>query len=53
MTEKPNACCNDPDNLEQLQDDHNLVIVECRVCGRKHYEFTVDPGELGVKGVSL
>jgi len=48
------ACCEKPENRsepEQVKDD--LIISRCRVCGRRHFELTVDPGELGLKGGQL
>lgn len=53
MPEYPNPCCNDPDNLEVTPAAKDLTVKECKVCGCKHYEFTVDPGELGVTGAAL
>lgn len=55
----PNECCNDIDNLELVlnvverpEDADTLVrrtIKRCKVCGRNHYEFEVEPVQVGLE----
>jgi hypothetical protein len=47
------VCCADPTNLIAEPQASDLLVRTCRVCGRHHYEFGVDPGRLGVKGEGL
>ncbi len=45
-------CCNQVENLELQQGDKSdLKILRCKVCGCRHFELTVDPGKLGLRGV--
>ena len=55
MAEKPNACCNDPENLLPHHETEmpDLTAVKCQVCGCRHFELSVDPGEIGVEGAPL
>jgi hypothetical protein len=47
-------CCKNPENLEvHPSDKPELEICKCRVCGLRHFELTLDPGIIGLKGVSL
>ena len=49
-----NECCRDEKNLsETVQERKDLVYRRCGVCGCRHFELTVDPGELGVQGKEL
>ena len=43
-------CCENPENRETVEDRGDLTVQKCTVCDRKHYELTVDPVEVGVKG---
>lgn len=44
-------CCQNLDNLYEVPDDRPKVkINKCRVCGCRHIEVVVEPGELGVFG---
>ena len=49
-----NDCCKDRENLYQLENDPDAVkdetIDRCKVCGGRHFTFTVDAGSLGLKG---
>ncbi len=51
-------CCATPGNLE-LKPDHpdarppDLSVKVCRVCGLRHFELTVDPGNLGLRGAEV
>ena len=48
------ACCEVPENRsepEQVKED--LTITRCTVCGRRHFELAVDPGQVGLKVSSL
>jgi hypothetical protein len=47
-------CCNDPENLDREERlSPSLVVRYCRVCGRRHFEATADPLQLGLRGASL
>jgi hypothetical protein len=50
---RPNECCNDPANCDVTEPAEGLVCEQCRVCGCRHFELTVDPAELGLLGSSL
>jgi hypothetical protein len=44
-------CCQEPDNLVLQPQDPTKPGLELRVCGacgRRHFELTVDPVELGL-----
>lgn len=45
-------CCADESNRtepEKVDDRSDLVITKCTVCGRRHFELTVDPLTIGIK----
>jgi hypothetical protein len=45
-------CCQDLENRtepEPVDERPDLTITRCKVCGRRHFELTVDPGEIGLK----
>ncbi len=45
-------CCEDPENRtepEPVDDRKDLTLTRCKVCGRRHFELAVDPGEIGLK----
>lgn len=47
-------CCNKPENLDREERlSPSLLVRYCRVCGRRHFEATADPGTIGMKGASL
>jgi hypothetical protein len=43
-------CCKDTDNLELTRLNQDEVVNVCKVCGCRHFELTVDPIRLGIKG---
>lgn len=46
-------CCKQPENLKRHEERPDLVVNKCQVCGCRHFELTVDPGKLGLRGTSL
>ena len=42
-------CCQDQSNLIVETHKDDLLVKQCVVCKRHHYELTVDPGKLGIK----
>jgi hypothetical protein len=49
-----NECCTKPENLiPQPTDRPDLTVRVCRVCGNRHFELSVDKGEIGLRGASL
>jgi hypothetical protein len=51
-----NACCEQPENRserEQVEGKADLTVTRCTICGRRHFEITVDPGQVGLKVASL
>lgn len=46
-------CCQQPENRETVDQKDGLTVQKCVVCGRKHYELTVDPVKVGLRGGSL
>jgi len=52
-------CCKDPANREDGPGPRGgevaegLSVTHCQVCGRRHFELTVDPGQLGLKGAAI
>jgi hypothetical protein len=52
------ACCAEVENLQDLQrfsseHRHGMIVRQCRLCGRKHYELRADPGQFGLRGGGL
>lgn len=48
------ACCAKPSNREDVPTNKpDQTQQRCRVCGRNHYEVTLDPGKMGLKGAVL
>lgn len=43
-------CCKQESNLEFTRLNKDEVCNKCKVCGCRHFELTVDPIELGIKG---
>ena len=44
-------CCEKPENLgEPKEVKEDLVVRVCAVCGRRHFELTVDPLHLNLRG---
>ena len=51
--DKRKECCQKVENLELRLYRPDLVINVCKVCGCRHFELTVDPGKLRLRGQSL
>lgn len=47
------CCCRKGENLVWTQMKTDLGFNRCTVCGSRHFELTVDPGRLGIKGSAL
>lgn len=49
-----NECCKNPANLiPQPTDKPDLTLRVCRVCRCRHFEWSVDKGEIGLRGASI
>ena len=49
-----NKCCMDSKNMElQSGNTPDIRVSQCRVCGRRHYGMTADPGELNLTGKEI
>ena len=48
-----NDCCRQEENQEVRQERQDLQVTTCRVCGLRQFELQVDPGLIGVTGVTL
>lgn len=51
-------CCAEDRNLQtlkpfSLEHRHGMIVRQCRICGRKHYEMVMDPGTFGVRGTGF
>lgn len=46
-------CCADPANLVAAYERPDLIVKTCTICGCRHFELTVDPIPLGVKGGTI
>ena len=55
MSEKPNACCNQAENLRPHAEAErpDLTAVKCQICGCRHFELAVDPGEIFARGEAI
>ena len=51
MAVKP--CCKNPVNLIEHRERPDLVVKKCIVCGCRHFELTVSPGQIGLKGAPI
>lgn len=50
MTLYPYHCCNVETNLEEKSTQNpSLKLLVCRVCARRHFEATAEPGFIGIK----
>ena len=48
------ACCAKPENRVDTPTDRPDTRMEvCRVCSRRHFEVTVDPGKIGLEGAQV
>ncbi len=51
VPEAPNECCRTPGNVPVVPDHPNarpdigVLVRVCRVCGRRHFEASLDPGD--------
>ena len=49
--DKRKECCRLTENLElQPSDKPDLTFQKCKICGCRHFEVTLDPGNLGLVG---
>ena len=46
-------CCEKPDNRETVEQRDDLTVQKCKVCGRRHFELTIDPVKVGTLGGDL
>jgi len=54
MSDERKACCRDAENLgEPIRVNDSTVYRRCVVCNCRHFEMTLDPGVLGLKGAAL
>lgn len=48
------ACCKEENNLEVQESGRaDLVLRVCKVCKCRHFELTLDKGNIGLKGKGL
>jgi len=50
---RPVECCRVKENCEPHQLKADLVVERCKMCGRRHFEFSMDPGKLGIFGAGM
>ena len=55
MEDNRKECCKDEENLGQVEiiREPDLVFRRCKVCNCRHFEMSVDPGKLGLKGSEM
>jgi hypothetical protein len=46
-------CCKQEVNLVLTRISLDEVVNKCQVCGCRHFELTVDPGVIGIRGKDL
>lgn len=51
-------CCANERNLQTLDrfsPEHRdgMIVRQCRLCGRRHFEMRCDPGAMGVVGARM
>ena len=47
----PRKCCRTPGNLQlALTNRPDLGLRVCKVCGSRHFELTIDPGNIFSRG---
>ena len=47
--ERPNKCCRKEENLGSVEEfGPDTTFQRCAVCGCRHFEQVVDPGEFGI-----
>lgn len=45
---EPERCCDNPENLVRSHYGPDKVMDMCKICGRRHFRFTAEPGKIGV-----
>jgi len=53
MEDKRKECCKQLENLLPHQERPDLIINVCKVCGCRHFELTIDPGKIGLRGGNI
>lgn len=53
MADGKKTCCEQESNLKAEKLSEDLVVKTCQVCECRHFELTVDPGQIGITGASL
>jgi len=49
-----NDCCKLAENLiPQTTVKPDLTVRVCRICGNRHFELSVDKGEIGLRGAPI
>jgi len=46
-------CCKQPANVAIFQARPDLTVGICVKCGSRHFDLTVDPGVIGLRGAKL
>lgn len=46
-------CCKDMSKRTVVQERHDLRVSTCQTCGCRHFELTVGPGVIGLRGEQL
>ena len=46
-------CCQDETNRVLTESKGDLTIMQCQVCLRRHFELTIDPGIIGLRGAAV
>ena len=48
--EKRNECCRDPENMGPVEElEGGLTFRRCAVCRCRHFELTLEPGEIALE----
>jgi hypothetical protein len=47
------VCCSDKNNLVVKEQRGDIIIRVCSICNRRHFELSVDPIQLGLKGTDV
>jgi hypothetical protein len=47
------VCCQQEENIYVAEQVDNLVIRKCKVCGCRHFELSVEAGQIGLTGARL
>lgn len=51
--DKRKECCQKADNLVPHQGRPDLTVNVCKVCGCRHFELVIDPGQFGLMGAGM